>query len=459
MKKILTLFIFLNTIFLYAQPKIHGNLYIDMENGLIECDFKISDLPNLNNYKILLNKGMNIKYFKNNANNSMDYSGHYDGKVQGEAVEYYFIDNKDIKTNLPESFNINYKGAFPIYSNEFNIFDYKGIIAFNGKTLRASEQTKWYPVIYDEDNDKLLDNYIYNIIIKVKDKKNTSIFINGSQPQQKKNARLVSNKPFQLLLFVGDYSFIQKNGDYILNSEVTQENSKKIFNNIENIKRNLSKNLDIDFTDNIYLINHTPINKRQKGSSWGFNTYPTFAFTGLDFNELTKNQGKFSNEITKFFGHEFAHNYFGSNVMSGKLKWFWLESFAEYLSYNIAEDLCGKDFLKKVLINGLENLSGNNFIPLTDISAVEEINEEYRYILGPLMLKCFEDTFGRAKTNIVLKNLIETAKNEILTIDSWETCAIKSGISKIDFENFKKKFIQNKNFKQNIEEEIRKNYR
>ena len=55
MKKILTLFIFLNTIFLYAQPKIHGNLYIDMENGLIECDFKISDLPNLNNYKILLN--------------------------------------------------------------------------------------------------------------------------------------------------------------------------------------------------------------------------------------------------------------------------------------------------------------------------------------------------------------------------------------------------------------------
>ena len=437
-----------------AQIHIKGNVEIDMKSGLINCQFDLTNLPNLKDYSILLNKGMNIKYFKDSNNQLIDYEGHYNGKMQGEGLEYKL--NTDSKS-LPENFKIAYKGAFPIYKNDFNSFDYKGIIAFNGETVRATEQTKWYPVIYDVLNDKLINSYTYDLNISIKD--GTTVFINGSAPKSAKNCRFVSKKACPLLLFAGNYDFIEYNGNYILNTLVSKEDSEKVFKNIEEIKSNYSKNLGIEFTDNIYLINHRAINKRKKGSSWGFNTYPTFAFTNLNFDNMLSDKGKFHNNIVKYFGHEFGHNYFGNNVMSGKLSWFWLESFAEYLSYVTAKDLCGKDFLKKALINQVNTIKNdNNFIPLTAIKNRNEIGEKYRYILAPLLLKCFEDKFGRKKMTLTIKHLLEYAKTETLTLKIWEKSAIKSGIKKEEFKKFEQQYINNKDFKENIINEIVKNY-
>ncbi|MDY8137291.1 hypothetical protein [Aquimarina sp. 2201CG5-10] len=437
-----------------AQVHIKGSIEIDLNSGLFTCDVNLSNIPELKEYRILLNKGMNVKYFKDKKNELINYNGHYDGEMKGEAIEYVL--KVDSTTALKE-LNVTYLGAFPVYANDYNNFDYKGIIAFNNQTVRATEQTKWYPVIYDSVHDKLMNSYTYDLTISIVG--GDTIFLNGTAPQKKNTARFVSKKAYPLLLFAGTYDFIENDGDYILNTAVTKENAKDIFKNIEIIKSNLSRNLDLEFTDHIYLINHKAINQRKKGSSWGFNTYPSFAFTGLDFNELTDENGKFSNDYLRYFGHEFGHNYFGNNVLSGKLKWFWLESFAEYLSYNIAEDLIGIEFLKEVLIKRAKYLKEDDvFIPLHNIKDTNEIGEKYRYIMAPLMLKCFEDTFGRAKMNLVIKSLLEFAKSETLTLQYFKKSAIKSGIKKEDFEEFEKKFMTNENFKQNIIQEIKNRY-
>lgn len=449
MRQLQFLILFLLSSFVLAQPKMTGNVTVDMENGLIDCDFSISGLPNLKDYSILLNKGMNIKYFKNKSGNLVYYEGHYDGKMKGEALEYFLADENS-KMNLPNELNVSYKGVFPVYQNDFNMFDYKGIIAFNGKTLRAAEQTKWYPIIYDTTNDKLIDSYLYDITITVKGNSQPSIFINGSPPKKAQKSRFKSEKAQRPLLFIGDYNFLEKDRNFILNSDVDKETADKIFSNIEMIKKVLSKNLESDFQDKIYIINHIPINKRDKGSNWGFNTYPTFAFAGLDFKDLINKNGKFSDDNYKFFGHEFGHNYFGSNVMSGKLSWFWVESFAEYLSFNIVEELCGKDYLEKVLANKLRIVNDKNFIPLSKITNATQIDETYRYHLAPLLLKSFENQFGRQKINQVLKNLLEISKKETLTLESWEKSAQEAGISNDDFKAFKNKYIDNDNFKQKI---------
>jgi hypothetical protein len=437
-----------------AQIHIKGNVEIDMKLGLINCDFNLVNIPNLEDYRILLNKGMNIKYFKDSSNQLINYEGHYNGKMQGEGLEY------KLKTDskfLPENFKIAYKGAFPVYKNDFSSFDYKGIIAFNGETVRATEQTKWYPVIYDVLNDKLINSYTYDLNISIK--QGSTIFINGSAPKKGESAHFMSKKACPLLLFAGNYDFIEYNGNYILNTSVSKEDSEKVFENIELLKSNYSKNLGIEFTDNIYLINHRAVNKRRKGSSWGFNTYPAFAFTNLNFDNILLDNGKFNNNMFKYFGHEFGHNYFGNNVMSGKLSWFWLESFAEYLSYTTAKDLCGKDFLKETLINQANSIKeDSNFIPLPNIENRNEIGERYRYILAPLMLKCFEDKFGRKKMSLTIRHLLEYAKTETLTLEIWKKSAIKSGIKKERFEEFERKYINNKDFKENIINEIMKNY-
>lgn len=455
-KTFLSIFTLILSLQTFAQVHIKGNVEIDMSSGLIKCDFKLTNIPQIKGYKILLNKGMNVKYFKNKKGKLMNYNGHYDADTKGEAIAYTF--NKSKNAVIPEQFDITYRGAFPVYKNDFNAFDYKGVIAFNDQTMRATEQTKWYPVIYDVKKDKLINSYTYDLTINIKN--GNTIFINGNAPKKGAVSQFSSKKAHPLLLFVGNYNFVNNNnGDYILNVSLSKETSEKIFKNIDAIKNSLAKNLKKEFTDNIYIINHKAINKRRKGSSWGFNTYPSFAFTGIDFNKLVNKKGKFSNNLLKFFGHEFGHNYFGLNVMPGKLGWFWLESFAEYLSYNVVEDLANTKFLHKTLINQAKSVSKGNFIPLNKITKKSQIGDSYRYRLAPLMLKCFEDTFGRNKINKVIIALLDFSKSEALTLEHFKKAAIQSGISTNDYQSFEEKFIINKNFKQSIINQINKKYK
>lgn len=436
----------------YTQPHINGDIEIDMKSGLLKCNFNLSKIPKLGNYRILLNKGMNIKSFKNDTE-ILDYDGHYNGKTNGEAIEYVFINPKNDTIALPMEFNIEYVGAFPIYNNEFNIFDYKGIIAFNGKTVRATEQSKWYPIIYDVDNDRYLDSYTYDVKVKING--GNTVFINGASPSKGKKIHLTSQKDVPLLLFAGDFDFVSnKKGDYIINAKIKNENIDLIFQNIDLIKNQLSLIIGTEFKDNIYLISHEAINKRKKGSSWGFNTYPTFAFTGLDFNKLIDETGKFSNEDYKYFGHEFAHNYFGNNVRSGKLNWFWSESFAEYLSYATTVGICGEEAEKKILQNEIKGLDSYNFIPLTEIKSSNEISEKYRYSMGPLIIKCFEISFGKDKMNKTISLLLSYSYKETLTLNHLKKAALLSNINENDYEVFLKKYVSDENFKQNVIELI-----
>ncbi|NAS30193.1 hypothetical protein GTQ40_04345 [Flavobacteriaceae bacterium R38] len=458
---LLFVLITLNSFNAKGQTHLSGQVAINLNTGLIACDFKLINLPNVENYKVLLNKGFNIKHFKNEDNTTLHYNGYYAPFVQGEALGYHFSDSKRNKIDLPRAFEVSYVGAFPKYENEYNVFDFKGLIAINNQTLRATEQTKWYPVIYDVDADKLFNSYTYDIevsIIGTTNTDSTSIFINGSAPKKETKSRFVSKKQVPLFLFAGNYSFIDNNGDYILNADVTSQNAELIFNNIEIIKASLSEKLKQKFTDNIYLLNHKAVNKRRAGSSWGFNVYPSFAFTGLNFNTLVKENKRFDDNNIRYFAHEFAHNYFSTNVNSGKLKWFWLESFPEYLSFSVASDLCDKEYLPKVLLFKTKRLSDKNFKPLTEIVDKDEIDDLYRYSLGPLILQCFQDTFSKEKTNKIMVSLLKKANRKSLTLKDFKEAAIESGIKKSDFESFNEKYISSKNFKSNVIDFITKKY-
>lgn len=450
------LFILLNSFSVIAQTHLSGKVFIDLNSGLMRCDFKLTNLPKVENYKILLNKGFNVKHFKREDNTTLHYDGYFNPFVQGEALGYHFRDTKRNKLGLPKTFEVSYVGAFPKFENEYNAFDFKGLIAINNQTLRATEQTKWYPVIYDVNADKFFNSYTYDIEISITG--GTTIFVNGSAPKKAKKAKFVSKKEVSLLLFVGNYDFVESNGDYILNANVTSQNAKLIFSNIETIKKSLSKKLKQEFTDNIYLLKHKAVNKRKAGSSWGFNVYPSFAFTGLDFNELVKENKRFKDSNTRYFAHEFAHNYFSYNVSSGTLKWFWGESFPEYLSFSVASDLCDKNYLPKVLLGKAKRLADKNFKPLTEIENANEINDAYRYSLGPLILQCFQEVFGKPKTNKVLIALLKRADTKILTLIDFEEAALGSGIKKTDFEAFYKKYISAKDFKSNVIDFITKKY-
>ncbi|PQJ23420.1 hypothetical protein BSU00_04340 [Tenacibaculum sp. SG-28] len=424
-----------------------------MEKGYIHCEFRVSNLPELTNYKILLNHGMNIKYFRNKKGQLIPYNGYYAGKMNGEGLEYYFVNNQNVKINLESTFEIEYSGAFPVYKKDLNGFDFKGYIAVNENTLRATEQSKWYPILYDEDTDRRIDNYTYDITVNTKTSK--SVFINGNPPKKGISSVFKSSKAFPLFLFAGDYNFVKVKGNYLINTDVTEDVSKKIFENIDSIKLYYKNLLGTDFKDEIYIINHKAV-KDLKNGSWGFNTYPAFGFSNLNFSKLLTKENKFKENRYKFFAHELAHNYFGNNVNSGKLSWFWLEGTAEYLSLVALEDYTNKKNVDGYYAYYCKSIKKKKFIPLNDIKNKKQINSDYRYILGPLIFKSFEISFGRKITINTLKTLLELSKKQTLDIKIWEKSAIKNGVSRESFKTFKKDFLSSNMFKENNINLIRK---
>lgn len=451
MKTSLFSLLFFTCFSLFSQniaPHIEGTVSIDMNTGLFRCDFTISNVSSIEDYKILLNKGMNVKHFLDSNNNRLLYDGFYGGELKGEAMQYILANPKG-EVYLPNTFKVAYVGAFPKYSDSYNSFDFKGFIAINDKTIRATEQTKWYPVIYDVKKDKLINSYTYNLEIEVVGGK--SIFINGSAPQKVSKGIFTSKKAVPLLLFAGDYEFVSEKGNYILNGGISKETATEVFKNVNTVQSFLEEKLDQKFVDNIYLIQHKAVNKRRKGSNWGFNTYPAFAFSGENyFSSILTEEGTFSNGDFRYFCHEFGHNYFGNNVQSGNLYWFWLESFPEYLSFTFAQEISGETFFKEVVESKLKAVSSKEYIPLSEITEASQINGSYRYNMAPLVLLSFDLQFGREKIFNVIKELLANAEKETLTLNHFKKAAIKSGISKNAYENFESKYVKSKSFRDNV---------
>lgn len=371
------------------------------------------------------------------------------GQLNNEAQEYYLANDSGDTLALPSQLTLFYSGAYPVYTEEKNAFDDKGYIAINNRTLRATEQTKWYPVLYDIAHDVLLDAYTYDIEVTIED--GSSIFLNGSPPVKSQKARFTNEKAVPLFLFVGDFDFISVNGDYIINADIDEAMAQKILANVAKVKKAYKNMMAEAFNDNIYLINHDPVKQMGPNQKWAFNIYPSLGFAGFDFNDLLFRGERFHQNVMNMFAHEMAHNYFGLNARSGTLQWFWLESVAEYMAILALDELSNEDHVKWVLERKLENVKDRAFVPLSAVKEVEEIDEVYRYHMGPLILKVFEGTFGKEKTIAVLRSLHNNLlAGEMLTLSSLEQASLESGISHDDYASFRDAYLNDQDFEKQV---------
>ena len=429
---------------MFAQPHLSGEVRVDRELGFISCDFALSGLPELSSYRILLNHGMTIKYFKDVHDSLLPYEGYYEGEMKGEALAYVLKSVEGDTLVLPGKMRVAYSGAFPVYRDTYNSFDYKGYIAVNEKTFRATEQSKWYPVIYDVENDRLIDSYTYEI--SVTHPHAATVFLNGSAPSREDPARIRSEKAVPLFLFAGDYDFMDVDGDFLLNTDIEMEKGKAIFRNTGMIKASLARLMEAEFTDHLYFVNFESVRKFGPNENWGFNMYPAIAYAGLDFGNMLDETGQFWSPILNFLAHEMAHNYFGPNVMSGTYFWFWLESVPEYLSLLVAEELKGRGVVEYELTQMKNAVKDKSFIPLASVRETTDIGQDYRYRLGPLVLKVFEGTFGREKTLAVLQDLRARSATAGLDLLAWREAALRAGIPEAAWRDFSGQYLESPNF-------------
>jgi len=438
--------LWLSATFAIAQtPHLKGKVIIDMSNGQITGDFTISNIPDLGkNYQILLNKGFNVKHIKNAFGQTLKYSGYYNGKMRGEGLIYVPQEKNETLVN-PKELSISYIGAFPIYNNEYNFTDFKGLIAFNGNTLRAAEQSKWYPIIYDEKNDQLIEQVTFDISVEAKGVQ--QIFVNGDVPKPGPSAVFSSKTPIAPLLFVGNYNVLQTSNAMFLNTNMNKQQLAVFETEIAEIKAYFNKVLSIPYSTKNVFIEHTAVEKFNEGRVWGFASYPSIAIAGGKLGETVDEVNKKFKDSTDypFYAHEIAHYYFGNVLQpNSTLFWFFLESTAEYLSVKASEVKFGKNYSNTYFKNAVSNLKNLKVVPLNKITETGQIGGTYRYSYGPLILRGMEQMIGEKRTFDFLKQCL-SAKGKATDYAFFKEQAIKSGFSTKEWNEFEKNFIDSEN--------------
>ncbi len=456
--------IFILVIVFYQQiaaqtPHLQGEVYISVLNGTIECDLIYSNLPKLTNYSIWLNSGLNLRYFRD-KDDKFNYANvrYYDSEKSWEAFQYFLPDSGNKGRFLPDVMKINYVGKFPVINDTLrasNRGDWKGNIAFNGKSIRASEQAAWYPVLYDIDNELTINKITYDLTINCADCE--SIYLNGSIPVKGTQARFKSDQPISMLLFAGVFDFAKNNNTYYINTSLTNDQESVLGDWTDKIIKFYEDNLNMPYGNAVTYLYTTPISKN---NAWMFVTYPTIAIIGQEqYNVKSYFRPKTNilkdNSNIEYFAHELGHYYFGTVFMpNSDLHWFFLEGLTEYLALQTVKEVLGEESYQNKL-NGYLNET-KEYIPgsLKTIKNAD-IDETYRYIYAPMLLTVLEKEIGKESVWNWLKIILKTDSQVKTDYDFFKSTLIKSGLNENDFKRFEEKYITSDKAKDNVIDKIR----
>jgi hypothetical protein len=416
MKNTFLLLALLACIKLSAQPgvpKLTGKIEISIEQGTIEGDLTLSDLPHINDYYIRINSGLNILHIKALKPEEflIQYSRAFnDTTSTGESNAYYFEDGSGKGKFLPNSIQFKYVGKFPVVKDTIENYsrkDWKGNIAFNHNSVRADGfQSAWYPILYDITNDKTYEHLTYDVEISCNDC--STLYVNGNQPVKAKKHNFKSELPQEITLFCGNYDFDELDNTYLLNSGMSKKEIENFGKLINDYKAFYAKKLNIPFNQPVSFIQTTPISKKD---SWMFVSYP--AIYSIGWSNGLKNivDPKYQNFWRPYIAHELGHYYFGTlKVFNSELGDMMSEGFAELLSLQLTKDIMGEELYQQKMDKKIEHLKKFSPKPFGKIKSETEYENRqlYVYDYAPLIFTAIKEEIGEEKMWKWLMTILET---------------------------------------------------
>ena len=380
-----------------AQPHLRGTITVSVQQGTIAADLQLSRLPPLADARLWLHTGLNVEAFRDSTGRQLlDYRRRYAADTTEEAWQYQLLAPKGQPLPLPRSLRLRYTGAFPVQADTSqypNRGDYKGRLAFNGQTVRGTEQTAWYPVLFDHAHDQVINAYTYDLELVCADCQ--TLYLNGSAPAPGPRQRLVSTKPVELVLFAGNYQTQQAAGNWLLNSRLTPGQAVTFGNFVAGIRGYYEKQMQLPYRQELAFLSSTPVS-RQNG--WLFVTFPTVASIGWhqDFSTLFRGPVLADSTLLPFLSHEFGHYYFGTLLRpNSTLRWFFLEGTTEYLALKATQHQLGPKLYREKLAGYRRRLLKHGEFPaLSTVRRPDEIDDAYRYVAVPLQLLALEQQAG-----------------------------------------------------------------
>lgn len=384
-------------------PTLSGKVSISIKEGTFVCDLTLSDIPQVKDYFIRLNSGMNLLHFKSLKPKEflLGYDKSFgDSTSTGEASAYFFPGNNGKGKFLPQSIRIRYTGKFPVATDTIDNVsrdDWKGNIAFNGYSVRTdASQTAWYPMLYDIEKDKLYNEVKYDIELECSDC--STLYVNGNLPVKAKKANFKSDTPKELSLYCGDFDFKNLGGTYILNPDFSDAEFKQFCEITNSYQKYYEKKLGIPFGGAVTFVNTTPTSAK---NGWLYVTYPTIFNIGHGENGLKSLfNPKIQNWFRPFIAHELGHYYFGTyKVFNSPLGDMMSEGFTEYLSLQVTRDILGNEVYQKKMSDKLKELEDFEPVSFAKVNSKADYKDReiYVYYYAPLMFTAIEKEIGKEK--------------------------------------------------------------
>ncbi|MBI3138314.1 MAG: hypothetical protein HYZ15_07000 [Sphingobacteriales bacterium] len=391
-------------------PLLKGRVEFSITQGTIECHWVMTQIPRLEDYTIRINSGMNPRYFKKGENG---YPLNFEWDLQdtlstGETKAYYFLSNR--KKFLPDTIEFSYTGRYPVFYDslkDYSGVDWKGNLSFNGYSLRVDgTQSGWYPVLYDVKKDKKYAEVRYDLEINCSDC--STLYINGNAPVYASKARFSSNIPREMMLYCGNYRYSNVDGTYILNPDLTEEETRQFAKITNSYKQFLERKLNIPYGDQVTYIRTTP---SSEFNGWLFVSYPTIANINHKAGLKQFLDPKTSDWFKPFIAHEIGHYYFGTlrdfNTELGDMI---NEGFAEYLSFKITQHLIGDSVYRKKIAEKARAIARFDAIPMGRIKSHPDYQDRelYVYYYAPLIFTAIEKEIGEKKMWEWIRSLLTT---------------------------------------------------
>lgn len=407
---------FLGTSFANAEkgdvPHLSGQLKVSIKHGTIDADISISNIPRSKDHSFQLNTGLNIKGITS-EDGSVNFA--YRRKSLEQFYESFaYTIPSDVPNELyqPKALNFRYSGKYPVYAQAFKArSDWKGNIAFNGKSLRVDGmQTALLPIYYDKQSDKLYKDVTYDLQIDCVDC--TSLFVNGSSPVSASSHRFFSKLPAEPMMYLGDFDYIELGGNRVLNPLVKKDHIEKGLSVVAQYKSLLSKWFDQPLANGITFIQTTPVSEK---NSWLWVSGSTIVSISHDYyalDRLFSEEGDARFKAHDFIAHELGHVLFNSySGLQGELSYIIEEGMAEYLSWNLVAEINGARAKQYLLDWRKDRLKDKKLKPLRELSLDDEFfqSNSFRYNVLPLLIDTMDSLIGREK---VIQWMQELASQE-----------------------------------------------
>jgi len=456
MKKqiIFALLIALNTQIGFSQTHISGELHLCITEGIIEGKILMSNLPKNQRFSLMLNKGLNIKFIKENG----EVIYHEATAFAWDNIEYELYRSVNDTATMASHTDIfiEYTGKYPTYTDEeLASGDDKGVVAIKNGIIRSTSQSPIIPILVM--NGKSLE--LQTLDLEVNCSKSSTVFINGNAPQFGKKTKFRNDLPTAFLLYAGDYATQEKENVILLNTNLKEAEITILSNEIDKIRTFYNDKLRIPYDSKVVLPQIFTIGPKDQYSEWAFTVSPTIV---LDYNKFAK-QIDFQNRTTDndfscLIAHEMAHKYFGGILTVPNNLWhFYIESIAQYLAFKYIEKVKSKEFYQKRMTENIMTEKSKNFpnfyeIENTNIDITNAAyNYYYFYLIG------FEKEFGIEKTYQLLRKMLENCKQNDLGSNYIKNCALEIGIPLEKWTLYDMTYLKSDNCIRKIEEKFTRN--